>query len=174
MGAFPIRGLDMAAWDDGSDLIAIKPRNTPDPLSIWLTNAFFPFLHRVLGERFKVSTHTEPSEVDIVLNEIPDARISRARRGAIRVQRIPSRLDYKHRRHRRGLSVATRLYNRALLPKVQRVQAVCHRHLLRLLLASSVSHDQRAEGGDFCLNRRVSSFTSPSPPTPLACMFQLT
>lgn len=55
MGAFPIRGLDMLAWDDDSDLVAIKPRATPDSLSKWLTNTVFPFLHRTLGQRMKVT-----------------------------------------------------------------------------------------------------------------------
>lgn len=55
MGAFPIRGLDMLAWDDEGDLVAIKPRATPDLLSKWLTNTVFPFLHRTLGQRIKVT-----------------------------------------------------------------------------------------------------------------------
>lgn len=55
MGAFPIRGLDMLAWDDESDLIALKPRATPDPLSKWLMNIVFPFFHRTLGQHIKVT-----------------------------------------------------------------------------------------------------------------------
>lgn len=55
MGAFPIRGLDMLAWDDESDLVAIKPRATPDLLSKWLINIVFPFLHRTLGQHIKVT-----------------------------------------------------------------------------------------------------------------------
>lgn len=55
MGAFPIRGLDMLAWDDESDLIAIKPRATPDLLSKWLMNAVFPFVHQTVGQHIKVT-----------------------------------------------------------------------------------------------------------------------
>lgn len=55
MGAFPIRGLDLNAWDDESDLVAIKPRLPSDTFSKWVNGVFFPFIHRLCGEKIKVS-----------------------------------------------------------------------------------------------------------------------
>ncbi|KAI1870311.1 uncharacterized protein JN550_005239 [Neoarthrinium moseri] len=53
MGAFPIRGLDLNAWDDEDDLVAIKPRLSPDPLSRWVNDVVFPLIHRFCGEKIK-------------------------------------------------------------------------------------------------------------------------
>ncbi|PVH77721.1 hypothetical protein DL98DRAFT_636938 [Cadophora sp. DSE1049] len=56
MGAFPLLGLDRDAWDikTESDLIAIKPRATPDLFSKWFTESFVPRYHQVFGERFRL------------------------------------------------------------------------------------------------------------------------
>ncbi|KAK4455482.1 hypothetical protein QBC34DRAFT_390025 [Podospora aff. communis PSN243] len=53
MGNFPIIGANRKAWDVEDDLVAIKPRLTPDPISRWFTNIVFPLYHRWYGERFK-------------------------------------------------------------------------------------------------------------------------
>ncbi|KAI0380112.1 hypothetical protein F5Y04DRAFT_282241 [Hypomontagnella monticulosa] len=61
MGWFPIRGLDFKAWEQRpeDDLIAVKPRIPPDPLSKWITNYVFPLYHRLFGVRFKVADSNE-------------------------------------------------------------------------------------------------------------------
>ncbi|KAI1409167.1 hypothetical protein F5Y13DRAFT_170938 [Hypoxylon sp. FL1857] len=63
MGCFPIRGLDYNAWEQRleNDLVAIKPRVPPDPLSRWITNTIFPLYHRVFGFRFHVRKVLRPS-----------------------------------------------------------------------------------------------------------------
>lgn len=85
-GAVPIRGLDLVAWEETADLLAIKPRLTPDPLSRWLANSFFPTCHRLFGERFKVrlATFVIPW-ADIILNNKTDPRVPRTRRRNVRL-----------------------------------------------------------------------------------------
>ncbi|KAH8885606.1 hypothetical protein GQ53DRAFT_828647 [Thozetella sp. PMI_491] len=53
MGCFPIRGLDLNAWDDEEDLAAVKPRVAGDPISKWFMNTVFPMYHRLVGEKLK-------------------------------------------------------------------------------------------------------------------------
>ncbi|KAI1143084.1 hypothetical protein F5Y05DRAFT_142310 [Hypoxylon sp. FL0543] len=61
MGYFPIRGLDYKAWEHRleNDLVAIKPRVSPDPLSNWITNTIFPLYHRVFGVKFHQADASE-------------------------------------------------------------------------------------------------------------------
>ncbi|CAN8101394.1 unnamed protein product [Discula destructiva] len=59
MGAYPIRGLDLVAWDDTADLVAVKPTLTTDPLSRWLTNTFFPTWRGIFAEKFKTCESPE-------------------------------------------------------------------------------------------------------------------
>ncbi|KAI2618784.1 hypothetical protein GGR54DRAFT_142558 [Hypoxylon sp. NC1633] len=61
MGFFPIRGLDFKAWEQRleNDLVAIKPRVPPDPLSKWIMNTIFPLYHRVFGIRFQTPYSNE-------------------------------------------------------------------------------------------------------------------
>lgn len=54
LGAYPIRGSDMAAWDEDEDLVAIKPRVSQDVISRYFTETVFPYLHNVLGHKLKV------------------------------------------------------------------------------------------------------------------------
>lgn len=58
MGNFPIIGDNRKAWDAEDDLVAIKPRLTPDLISRWFTNIVFPLYHRLYGEKFKVRLST--------------------------------------------------------------------------------------------------------------------
>ncbi|CZT46429.1 uncharacterized protein RSE6_06855 [Rhynchosporium secalis] len=55
MGSFPLLGLDRDAWvvKTENDLIAIKPRETPDIFSRWFAESFFPRYHRVFGQRYR-------------------------------------------------------------------------------------------------------------------------
>lgn len=54
MGSFPIRGLDMGAWDVQEDLVALKSAGPRDLTTRWFTNTLVPLYHRFLGERLKV------------------------------------------------------------------------------------------------------------------------
>lgn len=54
MGSFPIRGLDMGAWDAQEDLVALKSAGPRDLTTRWFTNTLVPLYHRFLGERLKV------------------------------------------------------------------------------------------------------------------------
>ncbi|XMA12641.1 hypothetical protein WAI453_005432 [Rhynchosporium graminicola] len=55
MGSFPLLGLDRDAWDvkTENDIIAIKPRETPDIFSRWFAESFIPRYHRVFGQRYR-------------------------------------------------------------------------------------------------------------------------
>ncbi|MCJ1246402.1 hypothetical protein MMC30_003609 [Trapelia coarctata] len=55
MGNFPLRGLDRHMWsaDHEADLIAIQPRQTADPFSMWFINTFIPLFHRTVGYHLK-------------------------------------------------------------------------------------------------------------------------
>jgi len=56
MGAFPLLGLDRAAWDtvhDG-DLVALSAKAVPDTFSRWFHYKLVPWFHSLVGERFKV------------------------------------------------------------------------------------------------------------------------
>ncbi|KAH8745891.1 hypothetical protein F5883DRAFT_586160 [Diaporthe sp. PMI_573] len=53
MGCFPIRGLDMDAWDVKEDLVALKSPGPRDLTTRWVTNTLIPFYHRLLGEKLK-------------------------------------------------------------------------------------------------------------------------
>ncbi|KAL1850147.1 hypothetical protein Daus18300_013015 [Diaporthe australafricana] len=53
MGAFPILGPDMDAWNHAEDLIALKPRSPQDPTSSWFTITIFPLYHRLVGQKVK-------------------------------------------------------------------------------------------------------------------------
>lgn len=59
LGAYPIRGPDMTAWDEDEDLVAMKPRVSQDIISRCLTETVFPYFHNRFGERFKV--HHKPA-----------------------------------------------------------------------------------------------------------------
>lgn len=54
MGSFPIRGLDMGAWDVQEDLVALNSAGPQDLTTRWFTNTLVPFFHRFLGEKVKV------------------------------------------------------------------------------------------------------------------------
>lgn len=54
MGSFPIRGLDMGAWDVKDDLISLKSAGPRDLTTRWFTDTLVPLYHRFLGERLKV------------------------------------------------------------------------------------------------------------------------
>lgn len=54
MGSFPIRGLDMDAWDVQDDLVALKSAGPRDLTTRWFINTLVPLYHRFLGERLKV------------------------------------------------------------------------------------------------------------------------
>ncbi|KAK3367584.1 hypothetical protein B0H63DRAFT_455673 [Podospora didyma] len=71
MGNIPIIGADRKAWDPPTeeDLVAIKPRLTPDHISRWFSNTVFPFYHRDpenadLGEG--IYSYQEPRLVTLV------------------------------------------------------------------------------------------------------------
>lgn len=113
MAAFPLRGLDMAAWDDTTDLIAIKPRLTPDPLSRWLTNTFFPAYHRLFGEKVKVKLASILERICLLIRTI-DTRDTRAWRRDLLLQGITACHHYQRSRYRRGLSGASPFHCRAL------------------------------------------------------------
>ncbi|KAK4683383.1 hypothetical protein QC764_0028880 [Podospora pseudoanserina] len=55
MGSFPIRGLDRATWNPEfeHDLLTLRPRLTPDPISSFFNKHIFPLFHRLYGQRFK-------------------------------------------------------------------------------------------------------------------------
>lgn len=54
MGAFPILGPDMDAWNNAEDLVALKPRSPQEPTSRWFTTTIFPLFHRLIGQKVKV------------------------------------------------------------------------------------------------------------------------
>lgn len=56
MGAFPILGPDMDAWNHTEDLVALKPRSPQDPTSRWFITTIFPFYHKIIGQRVKVNS----------------------------------------------------------------------------------------------------------------------
>jgi hypothetical protein len=58
MGSFPIRGLDMGAWDVKEDLVALKSAGPSDLTTRWFTNSLVPLYHRFLGEKLKVRSHS--------------------------------------------------------------------------------------------------------------------
>ncbi|KAH8776511.1 hypothetical protein F5883DRAFT_248746 [Diaporthe sp. PMI_573] len=53
MGAFPILGPDMEAWNHSEDLVALKPRSPQDPTSRWFTATVFPLYHKLIGHKVK-------------------------------------------------------------------------------------------------------------------------
>ncbi|KAK9420999.1 hypothetical protein SUNI508_06144 [Seiridium unicorne] len=55
MGAFPLLGADRKSWNvqHGEDLIGIKARIAPDPLSTWFVEKFVPVFHHFVGARFR-------------------------------------------------------------------------------------------------------------------------
>lgn len=53
MGFLPIWGLDKDSWEDGGDLIAVKPRLFHDPVTR-LFEALISLFNRFLGEKLKV------------------------------------------------------------------------------------------------------------------------
>jgi hypothetical protein len=57
MGNFPLRGPDQNAWnkETETDLLAIRRRSHPDPLSSWFIDKVIPNFHRVFGYRVKVT-----------------------------------------------------------------------------------------------------------------------
>ncbi|KAH8777519.1 hypothetical protein F5883DRAFT_409481 [Diaporthe sp. PMI_573] len=58
MGSFPIRGLDMGAWNVKEDLVALKSTGPRDLTTRWFTNTLVPLYHRFLGEKLKVRNHS--------------------------------------------------------------------------------------------------------------------
>lgn len=67
MGAFPILGPDMDAWNHAEDLIALKPRSPQDPTSSWFTTTIFPLYHRLVGQKVKVRSRTPCDQVKMFL-----------------------------------------------------------------------------------------------------------
>lgn len=61
MGSFPIRGLDMGAWDVKEDLVALKSAGPGDLTTRWFTNTLVPLYHRLFGERLKVRNNLSQS-----------------------------------------------------------------------------------------------------------------
>ncbi|KAK2607899.1 hypothetical protein N8I77_006542 [Diaporthe amygdali] len=53
MGAFPILGPDMDAWNHTEDLVALKSRSPKDPTSSWFITTIFPLYHRLIGQKLK-------------------------------------------------------------------------------------------------------------------------
>ncbi|KAG0651501.1 hypothetical protein D0Z07_1897 [Hyphodiscus hymeniophilus] len=55
-GFFPIESPDRHSWsvDHDDDLLAIRRRDSSDPLSRWIFDRFIPWFHNLIGKRFKV------------------------------------------------------------------------------------------------------------------------
>lgn len=64
MGAFPILGPDMDAWNNAEDLVALKPRSPQEPTSRWFTTTIFPLYHRLIGQKVKVVQYWTCSSTD--------------------------------------------------------------------------------------------------------------
>jgi hypothetical protein len=56
MGSFPLLGLDRTSWDNEyePDLVAITPRETPEPFLKWLAENIILSFHHRFWKRFKV------------------------------------------------------------------------------------------------------------------------
>lgn len=52
----PLIGSDRKAWDDESDLIAVGQHDGGDPFSKFASHVIVPFLHKMIGRHFKVSS----------------------------------------------------------------------------------------------------------------------
>lgn len=73
MGNFPLRGIDRHAWSVTyeSDLVALRPRETPDHFSRWFINTVVPLFHRALGWRLKVSILFSCSSMGLLISQRP-------------------------------------------------------------------------------------------------------
>ncbi|KIM96142.1 hypothetical protein OIDMADRAFT_183557 [Oidiodendron maius Zn] len=62
MGNFPILGPDHDSWSTphADDLLAIRRRESSDPLSRWVINLFIPWFHNIIGKRFKKPIPEDP------------------------------------------------------------------------------------------------------------------
>lgn len=52
----PLIGPDRKAWDDDNDLIAVSQVDSRDPFSKFAFHTIVPFLHKMIGRHFKVSS----------------------------------------------------------------------------------------------------------------------
>lgn len=71
MGSFPIRGLDMGAWDIKEDLVALKSAAPSELTTRWFTTILVPIYHRFLGERLEVRNNSlsippSPQRIEIM------------------------------------------------------------------------------------------------------------
>lgn len=156
MGTFPLLGLDKDAWDkrNQDDLIAIKPRSTPDTLSRWLTEKLVPAYHHVLGKKFKVPTSLFKDPLTTLTTPETSTRGNRCRHISLQRIGIEDRPPYRYYRSR--VAPSTRLNNHPLYRPVQRNSTRSNRHFLHALLSCSCRHDKCKTDRSLRCNGRVS------------------
>jgi len=156
MGTFPLLGLGKDAWDkrNQDDLIAIKPRSTPDTLSRWLTEKLVPAYHHVLGKKFKVPTSLFKDPLTTLTTPETSTRGNRCRHISLQRIGIEDRPPYRYYRSR--VAPSTRLNNHPLYRPVQRNSTRSNRHFLHALLSCSCRHDKCKTDRSLRCNGRVS------------------
>jgi len=70
MGAFPLLGIDSKSWDEEheTDLVSLSTPQTNDHFSEWFITRLIPFIHRKIGERFKVCKLVPSLQGDLGFN----------------------------------------------------------------------------------------------------------